>query len=512
MMAKTQYLARFCFLAVISTAAFFANPASANPLLLRHSVFKIETTSQDRNFLNPWRLRTPENFSGTGFYIGDGRILTNAHVVANASYLTVQRDSDPRPVTAWVEFIGHDVDLAILKVKEKNYFRGVDILSFGSIPRLRSPVSTVGFPMGGDQISITDGIVSRISYRNYVHSDAHKHLLIQVDSAINPGNSGGPVFQGRNVVGVAFQSLTRAENTGYIIPTSVVQRFLADISDGTYDGVAEWGIETADLFMSNSAAARFNRLPKGEPRGVFVNKVLDWSPAASVLKRGDVILSIQGKDVGVDGRVVYEGERVDFEILYDLLQIRDSVRLDILRDGVKQEITFAAAPGKPHPYMGRIFSRRPRYTVFGGLVFTAFSRGVLELWGDDWYRRAPLMVRHLIQNPDIMPDSNKRDEIIAITDVLSHKANSFVEIGNSIIVDKVNGKSVANLKSLQEFLKTTEDKLLKIEFLNDADPWVLNIAELRAADGEINRRYNIVPTSWLEALSVDAAVGKEDVQ
>lgn len=502
-----------CFwIAIAISLVWVTAPVAANPLLLRRSVYKIETTSQDRNFLNPWRLRSPENFSGTGFYIGDGRILTNAHVVANASYITVQRDSEAKPMAAWVEFIGHDVDLAILKIKDKHYFRGVDTLAFGSIPRLRSPVSTVGFPLGGDQISITDGIVSRVSYRNYVHSDAHKHLLIQVDSAINPGNSGGPVFQGRNVVGVAFQSLTRAENTGYIIPTPVVQRFLADVADGKYDGVPEWGVETADWFVNNPAAVRFHHLPKGEPRGVLINKVYEWSPAAGVLQQGDIILSIQGQDIGVDGRVVYEGERVDFEVLYDLLQIRDKVRLDILREGVVQEKTFVAGTGKSHPYMGRVFSRRPRYTVFGGLVFTAFSRGVLELWGDDWYRRAPLMVRHLLQMPYVMPDSEKREEIVAITDVLTHKANAFVEIGSSIIVDKVNGKTVAGLQSLHDLLHSTRDKLLKIEFLNDRDPWLLDMMELRDADRGINKQYGVNPSSWLEPLSVDGAIGKEDIQ
>ena len=487
-------------------------PVSANPLLLRRSVYKIETTSQDRNFLNPWRLRSPENFSGTGFYIGDGRILTNAHVVSNASYITVQRDSDPKPMAAWVEFIGHDVDLAILKVKDKHYFRGVDTLAFGSIPRLRSPVSTVGFPLGGDQISITDGIVSRISYRNYVHSDANRHLLIQVDSAINPGNSGGPVFQGRNVVGVAFQSLTRAENTGYIIPTPVVQRFLADVADGKYNGVPEWGVDSADWFVNNPAAVRFYHLPKGEPRGVIVNKVYEWSPAAGILQQGDIILSIQGQEIGVDGRVVYEGERVDFEVLYDLLQIKDKVRLDILREGVVQEKSFAASTGKPHPYMGRIFSRRPRYTVFGGLVFTAFSRGVLELWGDDWYRKAPLMVRHLLQMPDLMPESEKREEIVAVTDVLTHRVNAFVDIASSIIVDKVNGKTVTGVQGLHDFLLSTKDKLLTIEFLNERDPWVLDMSELRGADAEINKQYGVNPSSWLQPLSVDGAIGKEDIQ
>ena len=50
---------------------------SANPMALRRSVFRIETVSQDRNFVNPWRLKSPDMSSGTGFYIGDGKILTN---------------------------------------------------------------------------------------------------------------------------------------------------------------------------------------------------------------------------------------------------------------------------------------------------------------------------------------------------------------------------------------------------------------------------------------------------
>lgn len=497
--------------ALLAVVADFQG-ASANPLLLRRSVFKIETTSQDRNFLNPWRMRSPDNASGTGFYIGNGRILTNAHVVSNASYLTVQRDSDAKAVPAWVEFMAHDVDLAILSVRDKSYFRGVDALNFSSIPRLRSPVSTVGFPMGGDQISITDGIVSRISYRNYVHSDAHKHLLIQVDSAINPGNSGGPVFQGRNVVGVAFQALTRAENTGYIIPVPIVQRFLVDIEDGVYDGVPEWGVETADLFLSNPAAQKFYHLPKGEPRGVLISRVEDWSPAAGSLQAGDVLLSIQGKEIGIDGRVLYEGERVDFEVLYDLKQKGDRVRLDVLRDGVERELTITASQGKPHPYLGRIFSQRPRYVVFGGIVFTAFSRGVLELWGSDWYRKAPLMVRHLMQSLEMVPELAKRDEVVVVTDTLVHRANAFVDIGSSIVVDKVNGNPVTSLSMLDGLLRTAKDPLLNIEFLNDDDPWVLDLAALRAADSEINQRYGVSPASWLKPLSVDGAITREEMK
>src|SRR5690606_37853679 len=116
---------------------------------------------------------------------------------------------------------------------------------FGELPALRTPVSTVGFPTGGELISITEGIVSRIDFRRYAHSGYSEHLLVQVDSAINPGNSGGPVVQEGKVVGVAFQGLSSAENTGYIIPVPVVERFLRDIDDGVYNGHPHDGLVVA---------------------------------------------------------------------------------------------------------------------------------------------------------------------------------------------------------------------------------------------------------------------------
>lgn len=183
--------------------------------------------------------------------------------------------------------------------------------------------------------------------------------------------------------------MTKAENTGYIIPVPVVQRFLRDIDDGTYDGVLDWGVITADMFLSNPTAARFYRLPKNEATGVLVTKVAKWSPASDALQQGDILLSIQGKEIGLDGRVSFEGERVDFEVIYDLKQKGDEVRFEMLRDGVVREISWTARASKPHPYMGRVFSKRPRYVVFGGIVFTPLSRGVVELWGEDWSRRAP---------------------------------------------------------------------------------------------------------------------------
>jgi S1-C subfamily serine protease len=491
--------------------ALVGGQALANPSALRRSVFRIETISQDRNFVNPWRLRSPDMSSGSGFFIGDGRILTNAHVVSNASSIMVQRDGDARKVPAFVMYIGHDVDLAVLGVLDDKYFKDVEPLPLGSVPKLRSPVTTVGFPMGGDQISMTDGVVNRISYRTYVHTDAHEHLLVQVDSAINPGNSGGPVFQGRQVVGVAFQALTRAQSAGFIIPVPVVQRFLNDCLDGFYDGVPEWGVETQELLLNNSATARFYRVDNGERRGVVVSRVHEWSPAKGVLQRGDVLLSISGKKIGVDGKISFEGERVDFEVLYGLRLKGDAVRFQISRDGAVQEVLVKAGLGKPHQYSGRIYAKRPKYSVFGGIVFTALTRSVMELWGDAWEKRAPLLLRYMMREPFEIEGVAEREELVIISDVLVNAANSFVVIG-SPVVDKINGKTVTSVRMVHELLNTMVEDTLRIDFMFDDDPWILSARQLRVVHEETNQRYGVTPTFWLEPYSVDAAISKDEMK
>ena len=85
--------------------------------------------------------------------------------------------------------------------------------SIGELPELGDTVSVVGFPVGGEEVSITEGVISRIEVQQYEHSK-RRLLAATVDAAINEGNSGGPVFMDDEVVGIAFQTLKDAENVG----------------------------------------------------------------------------------------------------------------------------------------------------------------------------------------------------------------------------------------------------------------------------------------------------------
>lgn len=134
-------------------------------------------------------------------------------MVADHSFVLVRKHGSPTKYKAEVKAVGHECDLAILVVENDEFWDGMNPLEFGDIPFLQEAVAVVGYPQGGDTISVTKGVVSRVEPTQYVHGAAQL-MAIQIDAAINPGNSGGPAIMGKKVAGVAFQNLSGAENIG----------------------------------------------------------------------------------------------------------------------------------------------------------------------------------------------------------------------------------------------------------------------------------------------------------
>ena len=148
----------------------------------------------------------------------------------------VRRHGESKKHTARVLHIGHECDLALLTVDDRSFFDGIQPLIFGGVPQLQRSVICLGYPIGGDNISVSKGVVSRVDVTEYAHAGEYL-LAVQIDAAINPGNSGGPALLDDKVVGVAFESLDEGENVGYIIPVPVIQHFLQDVQvHGKYTG------------------------------------------------------------------------------------------------------------------------------------------------------------------------------------------------------------------------------------------------------------------------------------
>ena len=458
---------------------------------VQKSLVRITATSLDPDYKAPWNAGGLERGVGAGFVISGNRIMTNAHVVANSRYVTVERDGDPNKYPAKVQFIANDCDLAVITVSAPDFFKNMLALKLGEIPALESTVSAYGYPIGGERMSVTTGIVSRIDFQLYTHSSVDQHLAIQISAQINPGNSGGPVMQDGKVVGVAFQGYSGdvAQGVAYMIPTPVIKRFLQDISNGHYDEYPDLAITYAKL--QSPAQRRFLGL-KDDDRGVLVSSVVAAGPSDGILYPGDVLLAIDGHPIASDANVELEGERAQFEEVVERKFKGDSVKMDILRN--KRPMTVELKLYKPWPYsvQGHSYDVRPRYVLYGGLLFQPLSLDMLEA-----YRTADLRVRHFFEYFVLDQLYLQHPDVIVLANILPDPINTYLSPYRGGIVDEVNGKKIRTLDELASAFAESPDRLV-IRMIGDGPPLVLNRSQVEAARERIKTRYNVLKEQNLE--------------
>ena len=201
------------------------------------SVVKIFTVSVKPNYYQPWQMRSQKFSTGSGVIINNHFILTAAHVVSNGVYLEVKKSSNPKKFISHVKWISHEADLALLEVEDKEFFKGTTALALGKMPHRQDGVAVYGYPQGGNEISITQGIISRIEQTSYVHSDVDL-LTLQIDAAINPGNSGGPLLNAEGeLVGVNTFIIQNANNLGFALPFFYLRDALAAFKEQTNETI-----------------------------------------------------------------------------------------------------------------------------------------------------------------------------------------------------------------------------------------------------------------------------------
>ena len=468
---------------VVAVPVPMAPPQPNGPV--QKSLVRITATEVAPDYRAPWNAGMLGRAVGAGFVIEGNRIMTNAHVVSNSRYLTVERDGDPNKYPAKVLFVAHDCDLALITVDSPNFYKNMLPLKFGGIPELESTVSAYGYPIGGERMSVTTGIVSRIDFQLYTHSSIDQHLAIQISAQINPGNSGGPVMQNAKVVGVAFQGYSGdvAQGVAYMVPTPVINRFLKDVSDGRYDGYVDLGITYGKL--QNPAQRKFLGL-KDDGRGVLVETVVAAGPCAKILRPGDVLLAIDNHPIASDGNVELEGERVEMPEVVERKFKRDSVKFDIWRD--KQSTSGSVQLDTVPPYLmqSHKYDVRPRYVVYGGLLFQPLSLDLLEA-----YQPTDLRLRHFFDFYVIEQLYLDHPDVIVLTNILPDPINTYLAPYRGGIVDQINGKKIHTLEELAKVLAEPADRLV-IDMIGDGPPLVLDPKQVEAARERIRQRYNVV--------------------
>eukprot|EP00929_Paragymnodinium_shiwhaense_P080243 TRINITY_DN41831_c0_g1_i1.p1 TRINITY_DN41831_c0_g1~~TRINITY_DN41831_c0_g1_i1.p1 ORF type:complete len:556 (+),score=134.22 TRINITY_DN41831_c0_g1_i1:72-1739(+) len=532
-----------------AAAAGTGTPVDTAAILEGRSVVKLFCRELKPNYSMPWTTKRQHSSSSTAFVLSleERLLLTNRHCVAHASCVEVRKRGDDQKYEAEVLARGVDCDLALVTVREDAFWStGLSTQQLRKqVPALFAEVVCVGYPTGGDNLSVTKGVVSRVDYEESADPWRNR-LVIQIDAAVNPGNSGGPALvDDGSCVGVAYQSLKdgSTENIGYIIPVSVVEKFLTSWRRST--GAPQGRSEAATTTNGNAAAVappqaarvasfghgRFTAQKlenagmrralgmKDGQSGVLVKSVDPTTPNAGQLQSGDVLLALDGVSIGNDGCVPFgcgstKHDRVPFPYLAVDKFVGDCLEAKVLRPGLcgKAAEEFACQlqllSDDPVVPFEKESPALLDYVIIGGLVFIGLSQQYLRAtFGEKWRKEGCSGLRELME-------SKARDfsdeQIVVLSYVLAHTVNlGFQDVRNSrlrSVVVKGVSQRVRNLKHMAELIDSSEDdSVIRLELAARGSGFlpgviVLDRKACKDAEDTILKRNRIPAARHLKSL------------
>ena len=298
-----------------------------------NSVVSINCSAVSTNIFGQ---QTESASSGSGFiYTADGYIVTNQHVIANASSINVTLyNGDTYPAT----LVGSDsdYDVAVLKIDAKD----LPAVTLGNSTDVNvgDTVMAIGNPLGELTFSMSSGIVSCVN--RAINVEGTPFNMIQVDASINPGNSGGPLMnlygEVVGIVSAKYSSYadTTVEGLGFAIPINDVQSIISDIMEnGSVTDKAYMAITAGTMTQQMAAQYKINAT-----EGVFVYSVEDGGAGDKAgLKLGDVITKLNDTQIT---------SMEDLSAAKKGFKAGDTVTLTVLRDGqeITTQLTFDAQP------------------------------------------------------------------------------------------------------------------------------------------------------------------------
>ncbi|XP_012836205.1 PREDICTED: protease Do-like 2, chloroplastic [Erythranthe guttata] len=283
------------------------------------AVVKVYCTHTAPDYSLPWQKQRQYTSTGSAFMIGDGKLLTNAHCVEHNTQVKVKRRGDDTKYVAKVLARGVECDIALLSVESEEFWKGAEPLQLGSLPTLQDSVTVVGYPLGGETISVSKGVVSRIEVTSYAHGSFT----------------------------ITWHKLSGFPSLGVLLQK-----------------------------LENPALRACLSVPSNE--GVLVRKIEPTAHASDVLKEGDVIVSFDNVRVGSEGTIPFRSsERIAFRYLISQKFTGDAAELGIIRNGQFMKVQVILNT-RVHLVPYHIDGGQPSYLIVAGLVFTPLSEPLID--------------------------------------------------------------------------------------------------------------------------------------
>lgn len=451
------------------------------------SILRVNATSQTYDFFRPWMKKPPGTRRGLGTLIDGNRILVTAELVANATFIELERAATAEKSSATVERVDYESNLAILRPADPSILQGMKPLALDKGVRVGDRATVLQLEQNGE-IAETLGTVTSIAVGGYPFDNMG--LLIFRLSAPMQQRDGSftlPAVRNGNLLGLLMRYDARSQ-TADLIPSPVIAHFLKEAANPAYAGFARAGM----AFASTRDPQLRRYIGLNEPGGVYVTEVLRGSAAEKAgLKTGDVLLAVDGRAIDQDGN--YEDPdwgRIAFShITNTIYHPGETVNFRVFRDGAVSEIpvTLEARDRSKIISEPHMSDRAPRYVIMGGVVFMELSRPYLQEWGGDWAKEAPQRLVFLDAFQNELPED--RGKIVFISQILPTQETLGYEGLENLVVSRINGKEIKSLDDVIAASKSPVDGFQMIELDEDPGRIFLDAGAIEAHRDALMEKY-----------------------
>jgi len=423
---------------------------------VRNCVVQIIAQTAEVDILQPFKTPHQNGHCGTGFFISEREIVTNAHVADQAQFLWVKIPALGKAIID-VELVGisHDRDLALLRVSDqgmsliKNVLGDIKYLELGNSDLVHrvDEVLALGYPLGQSSLKSTTGVVSgreHIGGRN----------LIQIDAPINPGSSGGPAMNlSGQVIGITNSGIVAAQNVGYIIPVNELKMIVDDLRKTLLLKRPFLGV------LYNAGSQEMTEyLGNPLPGGCYVIDVYEGAPLYKVgIKPGDMLYEINGHRVDIYGdlNVPWSEDKISIIDYVAMLEVGQKVHVVFYRKGKKIEHTFNFDLSTPAPVRKMYPGYEDiEYEVFGGMLIQPLTLNHIPALVNN----APGLAKYLKFEEQTKP-------ALVVTHIVPNSQAQRLEVvTEGSIITEVNDKKVTMLDELRAVLKKAgSDKFIRVK-------------------------------------------------
>lgn len=453
------------------------------------SILRVNSTNQAYDFFRPWTKKAPFARRGLGTLIEGGRILVTAELVANHTFIELEKAGTAEKSSATVERVDYECNLAILRPNDPAFIAGMKPMKLDQGVHVGDRATVLQLEANGE-IAQTLGTVTSIAVGGYP-LDNMGLLLVRLSAPMQQrdGSFTLPAVRDGKLLGLLMRYEARSQTADLISPP-VIAHFLTEAGKETYGGFARAG-----LAFSTTRDPQLRRyIGLSEPGGVYVTDVQSGGSGEKAgLRQGDVILAVDGNAIDQDGN--YEDKEFGRIAFSHITNTRshpgDTLVFRIFREGkiLELPVKMEARDRTKIVSESYVLDRAPRYVVLGGVVFMELSRPYLQEWGADWLKAAPqrLVFYDAFQNE--LPQG--RGKIVFVSQVLPSQDTLGYENLDNLVVSKVNGMEIRSLNDLDEAAKHPVNGFQKIELESDPGVLFLDAAAIETNRDKLIKKYSL---------------------